>query len=153
MRRSFCANSKCKNCVLKDPLVRNNHSINLTRKKGTADNFIAVCNSNQVADVLTYESSGFISAYCHQCKKIEKFKVNSKKKRINGTITLDVDLNSLKTVLSSVHIATCTKCGETLEYNPASFTDVGLTRKLESFAPYKQDIVKIEASNKQDLAR
>ena len=25
MRRSFCANSKCKNCVLKDPLVRNNH--------------------------------------------------------------------------------------------------------------------------------
>ena len=24
MRRSFCANSKCKNCVLKDPLVRNN---------------------------------------------------------------------------------------------------------------------------------
>ena len=27
MRRSFCANSKCKNCVLKDPLVRNNQSI------------------------------------------------------------------------------------------------------------------------------
>ena len=26
MRRSFSANSKCKNCELKDPLVRNNHS-------------------------------------------------------------------------------------------------------------------------------
>ena len=27
MRRSFSANSKCKNCELKDPLVRNNHDI------------------------------------------------------------------------------------------------------------------------------
>ena len=27
MRRSFSANSKCKNCELKDPLVRNNQSI------------------------------------------------------------------------------------------------------------------------------
>ena len=25
MRRSFSANSKCKNCELKDPLVRSNH--------------------------------------------------------------------------------------------------------------------------------
>ena len=27
MNSPYCANSKCKNCVLKDPLVRNNHYI------------------------------------------------------------------------------------------------------------------------------
>ena len=31
MRRSFSANSKCKNCELKDPLVRNNQSDRLFR--------------------------------------------------------------------------------------------------------------------------
>ncbi len=43
MRRSFCANSKCKNCVLKDPLVRNNqHNLiqSMSRKATTHDNIM-----------------------------------------------------------------------------------------------------------------
>ena len=47
MRRSFCANSKCKNCVLKDPLVRNNQHMheevrNFIEKKGNQEFLVAL---------------------------------------------------------------------------------------------------------------
>ena len=98
-----------------------------TASKKSQASFISVCDSEQVAGILTHAGERVFKMYCPVCGRIENFELSPKKKRINSILTMTDSLNSLGTVLSTVQLATCSHCGASVEINPASLTDISLT--------------------------
>lgn len=105
-------------------ILNDDTSLNKTRAKEKCSGFVSVCNSDRVAGILENDSNTELRMYCTVCGKIETFKLNFKKKRINSILTITDNMNSLGSVLSSVQLATCTKCGANVEINPASLLNV-----------------------------
>ena len=94
--------------------------------------FISVCDSNKVAGIISRAGQTTLKMHCPVCSAITSFKLLAKKKRINSVLTITDSLGSVGTVLSSVQTAVCTECGNSVEINPASLTDVALTLKQKT---------------------
>jgi len=110
--------------------------------------FISPCDCDRVAGIIMHAGETSFKMYCPECGSVELFNLLAKKKRINSVLTITDGLNSMGSVLTSVQLACCQKCGANVEINPAALTGIS----LKSTSGQGLDIKKTDTRRTMDEA-
>ena len=82
--------------------------------------------------ILTYGGKKSVWMYCHNCRKVTEFVLNSKADRVNTLYTLSGGCQDVKNTLVPVYTASCPECGESTQLNPAVVQDLSVIEDTDS---------------------
>ncbi len=84
---------------------------------------------DKIVAVTSIDTKTKYECYCPYCKKVQPFKIEAKLDRVNKVLHAN-SVGEITSILKSVHNATCTCCGETIQINPAAQMDFNVHKPL-----------------------
>ena len=117
--------------ALKDLPEDGYHNQGVVRRRPER-HYVSANRFNEVAGILTYGGKKSVWMYCHNCRKVTEFVLNSKADRVNTLYTLSGGCQDVKNTLVPVYTASCPECGESTQLNPAVVQDLSVIEDTDS---------------------